>query len=950
MVRVLRALVVLGIVTLSVTGIVVASPATNISDIASTRHNLSSAAGATTTWGSARNVQATGVVGQGTDQLCVFCHTPHGATIGLEAPLWNRSETGQFYAVYDSLTTDAIIAQPAGTSKLCLSCHDGTVAVGTVNTITGQADITMVTNAGFIDATGLLETTPATSGFSRYIGTDLSNDHPISFDYSSAMALTFDGELFAPPGPGTADIALRASPMPNLPLENTGSNKGDAVYQVQCGTCHDPHVYDSTLTVSSKFLRLNRFQTATPSQGGFNENFDIICLACHDKAGWADSIHAVATGSCSGTIVGKGCADETFLNVPAVTVDREFPVGMPVWQAACLNCHDTHTKEGSRRLLREGADANNKSAIENTCFQCHGATPIIDNPDGDLPDIETEFLKGGVPGSIGAGGSRMPIYNLDQVAQDESEHEISNADFQEDSPPIPSGSIGRHAECTDCHNPHRMLNNELADGTGPGDKPTHDHGDSGAEHSNLISGALAGTTGVEPVWADATGLPKWQTYLHFGNQYFAPFVPTASNFVSSWTVLCGNPGDPATADCPGGPVTKEWQICFRCHTDYAYGDNLPQLEVSGGGTAITTATPLATGANNSSGNPTSNPSAFDTYTNQAIEFYPGRCWNRVAELELGTCDVQSGGEQGEWQWGDAGLPAQYTATNEAINHRSWHPVLYPTGRTGALRGADVNNWWGPFNIGVGTQTMYCSDCHGSDNDGAAPDNTALNPSSRPAGSDPWGPHGSSHEFLLRGLLGSSLDNTTVGDTHDSGNSYICTKCHDENVYNGAGPSGADGGPLAANSSGWRHRWDGDAGGCVGGEVYNNLHQAHAGFGKGFERCTWCHVAVPHGWPSKQLLAKISENPGCDDGSTAPFGPDPGGPAYPAPCNDPPYFQQAWLGSIRDNVAAAPAVSGSTGLPNTSASDTFVWRMSGDYDAEGCGTRGGWMNPVCGFKY
>ena len=557
----------------------------------------------------------------------------------------------------------------------------------------------------------------------------------------------------------------------------------------------------------------------------------------------------------------------------------------------------------------------------------------------------------------------MPIYTADSPITTET-HDIRSSDFFEPKPFGPPTAINdqRHAECTDCHNPHRMFRNSLADGTGLPTQGTHNHGDDGglAEHTNLISGVLAGAMGVEPVWADASAVPKWETYPHFGNQYYAAFKPVASNFVSEWTVLCGSPGDAVDSnpDCPGGPVTKEYQICLRCHSSYAYADTLPAMEASGGGTTIATAGLIAPPSPNYSGNPTSVANAFDTYTDQSIEFYPGLCWDRVTDLNNGACTVQTGGEQGEWQRTDPGFPnaVAYTDTNDEVNHRSWHPVLYPTGRTAALRGADADNWWGPFNLGVGTQTMYCSDCHGSDNDGAVPDNTALNPSSRPAGTDPWGPHGSKYEFLLRGLLGSSLGNTYVGDAHDNAathdDTYICTKCHSENAYNGAGLGGANGGPLDPESSGWRHRWDGGAGGCVGGEVYNNLHQAHSGFGKGFERCTWCHVALPHGWPDKQLLAKISENPGCDDGSTS-ARPIPGGPAYPAPCNDPPYFQNAWLGSMR-NILPAGVDAGSTPsgpvLVDTSATDTFNWRSSGDYDAEGCGMRGPWMNEACGWKY
>ena len=88
-----------------------------------------------------------------TTEVCVFCHTPHGATQAdhggtpLRAPLWNRQlcRRAQTYTVYDlvlarrgrrspgQLGNDA----PAGSSKLCLSCHDGTLAIGSVNVLNG---------------------------------------------------------------------------------------------------------------------------------------------------------------------------------------------------------------------------------------------------------------------------------------------------------------------------------------------------------------------------------------------------------------------------------------------------------------------------------------------------------------------------------------------------------------------------------------------------------------------------------------------------------------------------------------------------------------------------------------------------------------------------------------------------------------------------------------------
>ena len=63
-------------------------------------------------------------------EICIFCHTPHNASP--QTPLWNRSDPRLHYRIYESSTTDARIDQPSGPSKMCLSCHDGTMALGEV--------------------------------------------------------------------------------------------------------------------------------------------------------------------------------------------------------------------------------------------------------------------------------------------------------------------------------------------------------------------------------------------------------------------------------------------------------------------------------------------------------------------------------------------------------------------------------------------------------------------------------------------------------------------------------------------------------------------------------------------------------------------------------------------------------------------------------------------------
>ncbi len=90
--------------------------------------------------------QGTGPVKGPTGYACIFCHAPHNG-MAAPTPVWNHQLSTQTYDMYTSSTYHQVNAQPqmAGSSKLCLSCHDGTVAIGqTVSqgliTTTGSMD------------------------------------------------------------------------------------------------------------------------------------------------------------------------------------------------------------------------------------------------------------------------------------------------------------------------------------------------------------------------------------------------------------------------------------------------------------------------------------------------------------------------------------------------------------------------------------------------------------------------------------------------------------------------------------------------------------------------------------------------------------------------------------------------------------------------------------------
>ena len=200
--------------------------AARIPDVVNTKHNLSVSGPG--------NVKATVE-----DEVCVFCHTPHGASNFPGSPLWNRQLSNQTYTVYTSSSLDAediqgSLDQPGGSSKLCLSCHDGTLAIGTVNVLGGQQNVNISMTGTAADGT-----MPAgdgeLTGFTRDLGTDLRNDHPISLNYDTNLA-NVDSELIDPVA--AAHIGVRAPGFrPLVPLESTG--QGGAA-QMQCASCHDP--------------------------------------------------------------------------------------------------------------------------------------------------------------------------------------------------------------------------------------------------------------------------------------------------------------------------------------------------------------------------------------------------------------------------------------------------------------------------------------------------------------------------------------------------------------------------------------------------------------------------------------------------------------------------------------------------------------------------------------
>ncbi|UFS71061.1 hypothetical protein LPW11_02465 [Geomonas sp. RF6] len=190
------------------------------------------------------------------DRVCVFCHTPHNSS--LEGPLWSRKSNISMYTLYKSPTIKSLPEQPQGVSRLCLSCHDGTVALGLL------LHNFEASSLGAIPA-----------GRNTNFGTDLSKSHPISIIY-----------------PTDQEFSDKST------LEYKGIKLGFDAY-VECTSCHDPH--------NNQYGNFLVEDTST--------RHDALCVQCHTKSGWAtneDATHRTGGqrfSEVSGVVSSDGCVN-----------------------------------------------------------------------------------------------------------------------------------------------------------------------------------------------------------------------------------------------------------------------------------------------------------------------------------------------------------------------------------------------------------------------------------------------------------------------------------------------------------------------------------------------------------------------------------------------------------------------------------------------------------------
>lgn len=207
------------------------------------------------------------------NEICVYCHTPHGARTDIEAPLWNKPATGSTYTTYDSTTIDGEVLTVGSVSVACLTCHDGAQAMDAVINAPGMGagSGNIGSGVGAMDPTSI-----------SMLGTDLRNDHPIGIQYGGFDPGTgqIDPDFInSSNGLQSAVILARTrwwvdtEATPNTTRDKTDmilytrDNGGTDEPFVECGSCHDPHRAGVT---EPNFMRISNANSA-------------ICLACHVK-------------------------------------------------------------------------------------------------------------------------------------------------------------------------------------------------------------------------------------------------------------------------------------------------------------------------------------------------------------------------------------------------------------------------------------------------------------------------------------------------------------------------------------------------------------------------------------------------------------------------------------------------------------------------------------------
>ncbi|WP_257308236.1 cytochrome c3 family protein [Geothrix fuzhouensis] len=364
----------------------------------------------------------------------------------------------------------------------------------------------------------------------------------------------------------------------NLRLENGG---------LMCSSCHNQHSQ-----AANAFDPASRLLAAGSAGRHFqriDNNQSQMCVDCHAprnvtaKGGISHPVGSYANKLSKDQISGDWKGPSTAL------LDADGFV-------RCQSCHDVHKATTTANGLLLRAEVSSATAgVSPLCNDCHTYATVTTNKGVHFDTAKGVLWPGGKYGSpittypafsyAADAGKRATCVNCHVPhgwpdSRDTTKHyakllvdEPSNlcltchSDVNTTTPNqlTPTGAVqllipdiqkeitkathhpiertsGRTVMCADCHNPHKAA------------AGSHTYGTTADQYRNQImngttvqSGPLMGVDGVD--------VATWPTWLAPGTYSYSP-QPTA---------------------------TKEYQVCFKCHTSYSFGTTAPS---SGGGTSV----------------------------------------------------------------------------------------------------------------------------------------------------------------------------------------------------------------------------------------------------------------------------------------------------------------------------------------------------------------------------
>lgn len=204
---------------------------------------------------------------------CTFCHTPHRSS--KTKLLWNHTLPNTAYTWSDYTVTGGGTPLPTiqsnweGPTKFCLSCHDGSVAIGDIGWFNGRS----WTGASALSATKVTIGVPNPFSISQFVFSMIGN-HPVAAPYPyQGVRNTYNGVTTGSgvklsdfnPDPTSLGIRLFKNPAGQQVL--AGPSAG--ITGMECTSCHGVH-NEQGIVVDKPLLR--------GMNGGAAGN---ICLKCH---------------------------------------------------------------------------------------------------------------------------------------------------------------------------------------------------------------------------------------------------------------------------------------------------------------------------------------------------------------------------------------------------------------------------------------------------------------------------------------------------------------------------------------------------------------------------------------------------------------------------------------------------------------------------------------------